>query len=79
MNSQCSYNTTDKRLSVTVMCMKEYHDIRYGGVINVNIDHNKLIHRLLTHSVMCLKVLLDQYNIYISLVIVMVHLHTDLT
>ena len=47
------------------MCVKEYHNILYGSVINVYTDHNHLIHRLLAHMAMCLKVLLEQYDIYL--------------
>ena len=45
------------------MCVKEYHTICYGSITNVHTDHNNLIHRLSAHSVMCLEVLLEKYNI----------------
>ena len=41
-DSQQGYNTTEKELLAVVMCMKEYHDILYGGVINVYTDHKNL-------------------------------------
>ena len=39
---QRGYNTTEKQLLAVVMCMKKYHDILFGGVINVYKDHKNL-------------------------------------
>ena len=41
LDSQKGYNTTEKELVAVVMCMKEYHNILYSGVINVYTDHGK--------------------------------------
>ena len=38
-DTQKKYNTMEKELLAVVMCMKEYHNILYGGVINVYTDH----------------------------------------
>ena len=39
---QRGYNTTEKELLAVVMCMREYHDILYGGVINIYTDCKNL-------------------------------------
>ena len=51
------------------MCMKEYHDILYGGVINVYTDHkNFTFHTLSAPRVMRWKFFLQQYDINLTFV-----------
>ena len=69
---QKGYNTTEKQLLATVMCMKEYHNILYGGVINcINVytDHKNLTFNTLSAPrVMRWKMFLEQYNINLTYV-----------
>ena len=68
-DSQRGYNTPEKELLVVVMCMKEYQDILYGGVINVYTDHKNLtFHTLSAPRVMCWKLFLKQYDINLTYV-----------
>ena len=56
---QQGYNTTEKELLAVVMCMKVYHHILYGGVINMYTDHKNLtFHTLSPPRVMCWKLFL---------------------
>ena len=68
-DSQQGYNTTEKELLVVVMCMKEYHDILYGSVINVYADHKNLTFNTLSAPrVMRWKLFLEQYDINLTYV-----------
>ena len=51
-----------------VVCLAEHHDILYGGIIIGYRDHNHLILTLSAHMVMCVLVLIQQYNIYLTYV-----------
>ena len=67
--SQREYNTTEKELLAVVMCMKEYHDILYGGVMNVYTDHkNFTFNTLSAPRVMRWKMFLKQYDINLTYV-----------
>ena len=67
---QQGYNTTEKELLAVVMCMKEYYNILYGGVINVYNNHKNLIfHTLSAPRVMFWKLFLKQYNINLTYVL----------
>ena len=49
------------------MCMKEYHDILYGGVTNVCNNHKNLtFHTLSAPRVMHWKFFLEQYEINLT-------------
>ena len=51
------------------MCMKEYHDILFGGVINVYTDHKNLMFNTLSAPwVMRWKMFLEQYDINLTYV-----------
>ena len=51
------------------MCIKEYHDILYGGVINVYTNHRNLtFHTLSAPRVMRWKFFLKQYDINLTFV-----------
>lgn len=58
---QRGYSTTKKELLAVVICMKEYHDIFYGGVINVYTNHKNLtFHTLSALRVMWWNLFLEQ-------------------
>ena len=66
-DSHKGYNTTEKELLAVVMCMKEYHNILYGGVRNVYTNHKNLtFHLLSAPRVVCWKLFLKQYNINLT-------------
>ena len=67
--SQKNYNTTEKELLAIVMCVKEYHDILYGGRLNVFTDHKNLtFHTLSPPRVMRWKLFLEDYDINLTYV-----------
>jgi hypothetical protein len=67
--SQKNYNTTEKELLAIVMCVKEYHDILYGGRLNVFTDHKNLtFHTLSPPRVMRWKLFLEDYDINLQYV-----------
>ena len=64
---QRGYNTTEKELLAVVMCMREYHDILYGDVINVYMGHKNLTFNTLSAPrVMRWKMFLEQYDINLT-------------
>ena len=68
-DSQRGYNTTEKELLAVVMCVRKYHDILYGGVINVYTDHKNLTFNTLSAPrVMRWKLFLKQYDINLTYV-----------
>ena len=68
-DTQQGYNITEKELLTMVMCMKEYHNILYGGVINVYTDHENLtFHTLSAPRVMRWKLFLEQYDMNLTYV-----------
>ena len=68
-DTQKGYNTTEKELLAVVTCMKKYHDILYGGVINVHTDYKNLTFNTLSSPrVMRCKMFLEQYNINLTYV-----------
>ena len=63
-DTQKGYNTTEKELLAVVMYMQEYHNILYGGVINVYTNHKNLtFNNLSAPRVMRCKIFLEQYSI----------------
>ena len=68
-NSQRGYNTTEKELLAVVMYMNDYHDILFGGVINIYTDHKNLTFKTLSAPrVMRWKMFLEQYDINLTYV-----------
>ena len=68
-DTQMKYNTTEKELLSIVLCMKEYHDILFGGRINVYTDHKNLTFNTLSAPrVMRWKMFLEQYDINLTFV-----------
>ena len=69
-DSQQHYNTMEKELLAIVMCVKEYHDILYGGHLNGFTNHENLIfYTLSLPCVMWWKLFLQDYDINLHYVL----------
>jgi transposase InsO family protein len=62
--AQTNYNTMEKELLAIVMCVKEYRNLLYGGVIIVYTDHRNLTFRTLsTQRVIQWRMYLEDFDI----------------
>ena len=49
-DAQNNYNIMEKELLATITCIKEYHNMLYGAVLNVYTNHKNLTFKILSQQ-----------------------------